>query len=410
MTTSTSIPTTSIPGGLNSSKDQLPAETSIPNVSRSPDEESLDDSEDDLQAVKPKLRLRVTNPDGDQSTDEDTGGDYTKDFLLPPSISSSTASPSLASVPVPNTYRKTQGHKTSEMSVSSSTTLNRRQSKVLEEAQSENNHSAIPTVVLDPLASPQQGQGRRNSTARMRMDGGPEKYSQQQHSGRNIPCLSSRMSDTSSVGRNAPLSPALTTTSSLQTSSNLAATMSPSNLSKYAKASYSLTNKPDNIKLYRSMAQKTNDISVQLMYAKYLLEIAGLYENTTQKKVSSVGSSIGAVIAPSSRASSNDSSQKKKRLQNEGVRWIKYLAGKNVGEAAYMQAQWMENCCYGLQKNPVKSFRLYCVAAEAGIPEAMYSIGLHYEKQGNYEKAVQSYKAAADIGLVEAIYVSMIAI
>ncbi|CAO3587839.1 unnamed protein product [Absidia cylindrospora] len=60
--------------------------------------------------------------------------------------------------------------------------------------------------------------------------------------------------------------------------------------SKYIKASYSLTNHPDALLLYRDMAKKTGDKMVQYTYAKYLLEIAALYDQGRETKHSTLSS------------------------------------------------------------------------------------------------------------------------
>ncbi|SAL96697.1 hypothetical protein [Absidia glauca] len=70
----------------------------------------------------------------------------------------------------------------------------------------------------------------------------------------------------------------------------------PPLMSKYAKASYSLTNNPDALRLYRDMANKTRDKTVQYTYANYLLEIAALYDQgraTKHTKFSSIKHSLG---------------------------------------------------------------------------------------------------------------------
>ncbi|KAI9497186.1 hypothetical protein BDB00DRAFT_18720 [Zychaea mexicana] len=230
--------------------------------------------------------------------------------------------------------------------------------------------------------------------------------------------------------------------------------------SKYAKASYSLTNHPDAIKIYRSMAEKTGDPVVQLSYAKYLLEIAELYggggggqgegipssskfSNQGMRSSTSVVSSASsprndvgrpmsldgyqsaassrvsldsvrsAPMAPSPSSSAatatqhrlNDSERRKKKmLEDEGIRWIKRLAKQNVGEAAYLQATWMERGKYGFSKNSTKTFKLYKIAANEGIPEAMHKVAVSYERSGDVRQAFLNYKGAAAQGVVEAIF------
>lgn len=214
----------------------------------------------------------------------------------------------------------------------------------------------------------------------------------------------------------------------------------PITQSKYAKASYSLTNHPDAIKTYRSMAEKTRDPIVQLSYAKYLLEIADLYDGQHHTSNDATCSSTSVSSSTSQRLSldgydpanitasrtsldtirsapslsttpthrlSDASRRKKKMLQDEGVRWIKLLAKQNVGEAAYLQARWLDRGEYGFSKNPTKAFKLYKVAAAEFVPEAMYQVGRAYERSGNTMQALSNYQGAAEKDIVQAIYVSL---
>lgn len=200
--------------------------------------------------------------------------------------------------------------------------------------------------------------------------------------------------------------------------------------SKYAKASYSLTNHPDAIKLYRSMALKTKDPIVQLTYAKYLLEIASLYDKpstSSQPKPSNVFlrpvSRMSYRTSMDSRRSSIDNPntqqtafveedvddaqiRKQKMLQEEGVRWIKKLANQRVGEAAYLLASWLDRGLYGFKKSPTKALKYYEVAAKERVPEAMFAVAQYYEKEQDYMTSFQLYEDAAGLGLVEALYVS----
>ncbi|ORE09242.1 ras-domain-containing protein [Rhizopus microsporus var. microsporus] len=198
--------------------------------------------------------------------------------------------------------------------------------------------------------------------------------------------------------------------------------------SKYAKASYSLTNHPDAIKLYRSMALKTKDPIVQLTYAKYLLEIAGLYDKpstSSQPKPSNVFlrpvSRMSYRTSMDSRRSSIDNPnaqqtafveedlddaqiRKQKMLREEGVRWIKKLANQRVGEAAYLLASWLDQGLYGFKKSPTKALKYYEVAAKERVPEAMFAVAQYYEKEQDYMTSFQLYEDAAGLGLVEALY------
>jgi hypothetical protein len=84
-----------------------------------------------------------------------------------------------------------------------------------------------------------------------------------------------------------------------KTSTQMATEFAQNNTSKYAKVSYHLTNDPAMIKIYRDAAEKTNDTATQLLFAKYLLETASLFnsENTSNKSGSKVIGSMWGVSA-----------------------------------------------------------------------------------------------------------------
>ncbi|KAI7872571.1 hypothetical protein BDF14DRAFT_1754764, partial [Spinellus fusiger] len=261
----------------------------------------------------------------------------------------------------------------------------------------------------------------------------------------------------------------------VKTSTNMASSKALQHASKYAKASYSLTNHPNTIKLYRNQALKTGDPGVQLSFAKYLLELASLYE-TGQKKATraSLSYGLGATFSMSSsskrksmrgyqeedpmspletRVSRHGGSgggsgggnggldpqpesypygfslpnmedldplylnssthttsvdelnaKKKKALEEEGVRWVKRLAKEGVGEAALMQALWMDQSLYGFRKNNSKAFKLLTVAANQGITEGMYALALHYEKEEKSVDAFHYFQKAAEKGLPDAVF------
>lgn len=244
--------------------------------------------------------------------------------------------------------------------------------------------------------------------------------------------------------------------------------------SKYAKVSYHLTNDPTAIKKYREMAEKTNDPTTQLMFAKYLLETANAFDplsknkvigsmwgsssttnksqrpepylvvpppdhdsvSTGSKKTKSMeiqsiatGSSLNyqqpaslmnvtlkqqialnnqrksaAETATTTTNETND--QKRKLLEQEGIKWIVRLAKQNVPEACYMQASWMEKQQYGFKPNKSKSFALHQVAAKSNIPESVFAVAKHYEEENSLEaaKIVRFYQSAANAGYVNAIY------
>lgn len=217
--------------------------------------------------------------------------------------------------------------------------------------------------------------------------------------------------------------------------------------SRYSKASYSLTNHPDAIKLYRNMAIKTGDPTVQLTYAKYLLEVASLYDSkeTRQPFRPNLSLSLPLMKRPksgrpssvsSSRRSSVDTTmstnfrrdssattsnllqnymdddeetskrKKKKMLEEEGVKWIKRLAKQRIGEAAYLLGLWYDRGMYGCRKSATKALKFYEVAANDKVPEAMFAVGQYHEREQDYMTSFQLYEDAASLGLVEALYVS----
>ncbi|SAM07596.1 hypothetical protein [Absidia glauca] len=171
--------------------------------------------------------------------------------------------------------------------------------------------------------------------------------------------------------------------------------------SKYSRASYSLANNQGAIKLYREMAEKTKDTTIQLSYAKYLLEMAELYHHQDQHPLS-----------PTASSSSGDNPgihKKKAALEQEGIRWIRRLSKKGVGEAAFMEARWMETQQYGFKtRHAYKIDAKYGIAAQAGVPEAAYRLAVRQEAAMTATPldTFRLYQRAADLKCIEAIYVS----
>ncbi|KAI9007492.1 hypothetical protein CLU79DRAFT_778594, partial [Phycomyces nitens] len=91
-------------------------------------------------------------------------------------------------------------------------------------------------------------------------------------------------------------------------------------------------------------------------------------------------------------------------LEQEGVRWVKKLAKKNQGEAAYLQAIWIDQGQFGFRKNNSKAMQFYRVAAKDNVPEAMYAVAKVSEQEGRWAEALTGYQGAAKKGLVEAVY------
>jgi hypothetical protein len=104
--------------------------------------------------------------------------------------------------------------------------------------------------------------------------------------------------------------------------------------------------------------------------------------------------------------------QKRKLLEQEGVKWIIKLAKQNVPEACYMQASWMDKELYGFKRNKSKSIALHHIAAKANVPESVFAIAEHYEhdekENADPTRIIKFYQVASDFGYVNAIYVSSV--
>lgn len=180
------------------------------------------------------------------------------------------------------------------------------------------------------------------------------------------------------------------------------------------------------------MAEKTNDTTTQLMFAKYLLEVAYAFYPThaPNKPPAIVGSMWGVCTTKQQqqqqRQSFNqelcpaleqytavsDSSHilKRKALEEEAIRWIKRLAKVNVSEACFMLANWMDQELYGYKKNTSKSLQLHMIAAKSNIPESVFAVADYFDCQGvgmEPLKILKYYKSSADHGYVKALYVKI---
>lgn len=202
--------------------------------------------------------------------------------------------------------------------------------------------------------------------------------------------------------------------------------MAHASQSKYSKASFTLTNQRDSLRMYRDMAEKVNDPLVQLSYAKYLLDVAELY-NTNQDDAKRAADEevisklwVDVVKRASGRANlargtapfikpEMDAKAKREALETEAITWIKQLAKEQVGEAAHMQATWIDNQKYGFAPNPKKAYRLHVIAAQSGNPESMYAVAKYLEHQvpsSSAEEIFEYYQSAANKGHLPALLVS----
>ncbi|CAO3630035.1 unnamed protein product [Cunninghamella echinulata] len=191
-----------------------------------------------------------------------------------------------------------------------------------------------------------------------------------------------------------PLSSSSAVSSSQQQHNILTADLAASgNTNKYNRASHSLTKSVEAIKLYREMAEKTNNVQVQLSFAKYLLEVAELYRPVIEEN--------------GNGNSKDDFLNKKKALEEEGVRWIHLLSKKGVGEAAYLEAVWMEEDLHGYKTRfKFKIDKLYQTAIQAGVPEASYRMALRMENAGNENThdIFELYLKSANQNCIQATY------
>ena len=205
--------------------------------------------------------------------------------------------------------------------------------------------------------------------------------------------------------------------------------MAHASQSKYSKASFTLTNQRDSLRMYRDMAEKVNDPLVQLSYAKYLLDVAELY-NSNKEDVKQQSAAEEEVISKlwldmvkraSGRANlargiapfikpEMDAKAKQEALETEAITWIKRLAKEQVGEAAHMQATWIDNQKYGFAPNPEKAYRLHVIAAQAENPYSMYAVAQYLEHQmpqSSGESIYGYYQSAAKKGYLPALLVSV---
>ncbi|KAF9561049.1 hypothetical protein EC968_005865 [Mortierella alpina] len=171
--------------------------------------------------------------------------------------------------------------------------------------------------------------------------------------------------------------------------------------------SVSLLNDTAIVAKYREAAIKTNDTSLQLSYAKYLLEIGepSPVPGTTEPPASSNGSSADAAAAgrastsssptPGQQDGSEGAATGKKQLTQEAIYWIDRLAKEGQPEAQFIRGTWYEDGLYWTKKNPDKALRLYQSASKGDYAPAHYKVAYFCEKRKDNNKAVVLYKKAA---------------
>ncbi|KAF9208783.1 hypothetical protein BGZ49_007533 [Haplosporangium sp. Z 27] len=163
---------------------------------------------------------------------------------------------------------------------------------------------------------------------------------------------------------------------------------------------------------YRETAIKTNDPSIQLSYAKYLLEIGEppVPNTSTSGSRSSSSSDVGtprpsfatttsntppSSTPPSPTSAHHDTESGKKQLTQEAVYWIDRLAKEGVAEAQFIRATWYEEGLYSSKMNLDKALRWYQSASKGEYGPAHYKVAYFCEKKKDNNKAVMLYKKAA---------------
>ncbi|KAG0215062.1 hypothetical protein BGX33_001559 [Mortierella sp. NVP41] len=161
---------------------------------------------------------------------------------------------------------------------------------------------------------------------------------------------------------------------------------------------------------YRDTANKTNDATIQLSFAKYLLEIgdpSSTFEpvvdegNAAAAALPPRPSSVGSNNSPPSSAPSSPPSGPlgpktgKKQLILEGVYWIDRLAKEGHPEAQYIRGTWYEEGMYLTKKNADKALRWYQSSSKGDYGPAHYKVAYFCEKKKDNNKSVMLYKKAA---------------
>ncbi|KAI7822140.1 hypothetical protein BC939DRAFT_388394, partial [Gamsiella multidivaricata] len=128
----------------------------------------------------------------------------------------------------------------------------------------------------------------------------------------------------------------------------------------------SLLNDAAMVAKYRDAAIKTNDTTLQLSYAKYLLDIGEPSEIMGMRQ-----------------------------LTQEAIYWVDRLAKEGQPEAQYIRGTWYEDGLYGTKKSADKALRYYQSASKGDYSPAHYKVACFCEKRKDNNKAIVLYKKAA---------------
>ncbi|KAG0197660.1 hypothetical protein BGX28_008852 [Mortierella sp. GBA30] len=158
---------------------------------------------------------------------------------------------------------------------------------------------------------------------------------------------------------------------------------------------------------YRETAIKTKDASIQLSYAKYLLEIGepcppgtSFASEDTSRPSSASGSRPNSPPAsgppsPTTATIQPDPQNGKRQLTLEAIYWIDRLAKEGQPEAQFIKGSWYEDGSYMCKKSTDKALRYYQSASKGDYGPAHYKYGYYCEKKKDNNKAVMLYKKAA---------------
>ncbi|OMJ28417.1 Chitin synthase regulatory factor 3 [Smittium culicis] len=174
--------------------------------------------------------------------------------------------------------------------------------------------------------------------------------------------------------------------------------------------------------MYREAALKTNDESIQLEYAKYLLssievikaDLDPLYEPGSLSRPMtsfSVSPSVSN-LSPSQSVSSlqiksveyESSDENKTKLVNEAVYWIKLLQKKGNPEASFILGTWLEEGKYGIIPDKSKAYRLYMHSAKCHHAKSAFKVAEYYEQKNSNSRAISYYKVSAALSNSSANY------
>lgn len=178
----------------------------------------------------------------------------------------------------------------------------------------------------------------------------------------------------------------------LASSSNVKLLIDDKRAKRATMMSFTLTSDDNAMKAYRESTIKTNNIGVQLDYAKLLLNMCHQYEKPSE---------VNEEHIDAQRMETYE------KLVEESVYWIEKLVKANCSEAQYIKGTWYADGTFGKEKNPAKAFKYYMTASKGNFHKADYQVACYYERAKNYSRALQFYQKSAARTNVNANYVSI---